>query len=68
MPLLQPDSWILDTHITYNGSPYSLKLYGNTWKLESIAPSDITKIAEQARKEHEQGHQHGPNCGCGHKE
>ena len=38
---LQPDSWILDTHITYNNSPYSLKLYGNTWKLESIAPRSV---------------------------
>ncbi len=38
---LQPDSWILDTHITYNGSPYSLKLYGNTWKLETIAPVNV---------------------------
>lgn len=38
---LQPDSWILDTHITYDSSPYSLKLYGNTWKLESIAPRSV---------------------------
>jgi poly-gamma-glutamate synthesis protein (capsule biosynthesis protein) len=38
---LQPDSWILDTHVTYNNSPYSLKLYGNTWKLESIAPRSV---------------------------
>jgi len=38
---VQPDSWILDTRITYNNSPYSLKLYGNTWKLESIAPRDV---------------------------
>ncbi len=38
---LQPDSWILDTNVTYNNSPYSLKLYGNTWKLESIAPKSV---------------------------
>jgi poly-gamma-glutamate capsule biosynthesis protein CapA/YwtB (metallophosphatase superfamily) len=38
---MQPDSWTLDTLITYNNSPYSLKLYGNTWKLESIAPVSV---------------------------
>jgi len=38
---VQPDSWILDAVNTYNNSPYSLKLYGNTWKLESIAPRSV---------------------------
>ncbi|MFC1888096.1 CapA family protein, partial [Candidatus Cloacimonadota bacterium] len=33
----QPDHWSLDSDITMNNSPYSLKLYGNTWKSESIA-------------------------------
>jgi len=31
-----PDSWSLDTELTMNNSPYSLKLYGNTWKVETI--------------------------------
>jgi hypothetical protein len=34
----QPNAWALDTGITYNDSPYSLRLYGNTWKLEPIVP------------------------------
>lgn len=29
-------AWALDTIITYNNSAYSLKLWGNTWKVESI--------------------------------
>ena len=33
---IDPDSWTLDSINTYNNSPYSLKLYGNTWKLELI--------------------------------
>ncbi len=33
-----PDAWALDSTITYNNSPYSLKLYGNTWKIEMIEP------------------------------
>jgi len=36
-----PDSWRLDTIITYDSSPYSLRLFGNTWKLESIGPVPI---------------------------
>jgi len=31
-----PDSWLLDPNITMDNSPYSLKLYGNTWKVETI--------------------------------
>ncbi len=33
---MDPDSWYLDSMNTYNNSPFSLKLYGNTWKLEMI--------------------------------
>ncbi len=33
---IQPDAWILDSTNTYNNSLYSLKLYGNTWKIEMI--------------------------------
>jgi len=35
---MQPGAWALDTGITYNDSPYSLRLYGNTWKLEPVSP------------------------------
>ncbi len=31
-------AWSLDSNITYNNSSYSLKLWGNTWKVESIIP------------------------------
>ncbi|MEO0119431.1 MAG: CapA family protein [candidate division WOR-3 bacterium] len=37
----QPNFWRLDTIITHNNSRYSLKLYGNTWKIESITPQRI---------------------------
>ncbi|MBE0432986.1 hypothetical protein IBX73_05905, partial [candidate division WOR-3 bacterium] len=30
-----PDAWALDSTITFNNSAYSLKLWGNTWKVES---------------------------------
>ena len=36
-----PDDWALDSTITYNNSPYSLKLYGNTWKIEEIEPVPV---------------------------
>jgi len=35
---VQPDSWRLDSVRTAHSSRYSLKLFGNTWKVESIAP------------------------------
>ncbi|MCW8810004.1 MAG: CapA family protein [Ignavibacteriaceae bacterium] len=38
---IDPDMWSLDNTITYNNSPYSLKLFGNTWKLEVINPISI---------------------------
>ncbi len=46
----QPDAWELDSVITYNDSPYSLRLYGNTWKLEMIEPvvldtGDVWQVA-----------------------
>ncbi len=47
---LDPDSWLLDAEVTYDGSPYSLKLFGNTWKTEEIEPvtldfGDVWEIA-----------------------
>lgn len=43
-------AWSLDSSNTYNNSPYALKLWGNTWKVESIAPvtldtADVWQIA-----------------------
>jgi poly-gamma-glutamate capsule biosynthesis protein CapA/YwtB (metallophosphatase superfamily) len=43
-------AWSLDSNITYNNSPYSLKLWGNTWKIESIVPvtldsNDVWQVA-----------------------
>jgi len=35
---IQPTYWNLDNTTTYNGSQYSLKLYGNTWKRQIISP------------------------------
>ncbi|MBC8526508.1 MAG: CapA family protein [Candidatus Cloacimonetes bacterium] len=41
----EPDAWCLDSTITYSdslySSIYSLKLYGNTWKIEMIQPIEI---------------------------
>lgn len=31
-------AWTLDSSVTHNGSLYSLKLFGNTWKHQSISP------------------------------
>ncbi len=31
-----PDAWELNSTISWNNSPYSLKLFGNTWKLQII--------------------------------
>ncbi len=36
-----PNAWNLDSNLTFNNSPYSLKIYGNTWKIESITPMEI---------------------------
>ncbi len=35
---MEPDAWALDSLITYNNSAFSLKIWGNTWKIESIVP------------------------------
>ena len=37
----EPDSFSLDSTITYNSSPYSLKIFGNTWKIEQIEPISV---------------------------
>jgi poly-gamma-glutamate capsule biosynthesis protein CapA/YwtB (metallophosphatase superfamily) len=48
---MQPDAWEITTENTFNIlSEYSLKLYGNTWKIEAIEPvaiedNDIWQIA-----------------------
>lgn len=33
-----PSDWELNPTITFENSPWSLKLYGNTWKVQSITP------------------------------
>jgi len=33
---LEPGAWQLEPRITYGESPYSLRLFGNTWKREAI--------------------------------
>jgi len=45
-----PNAWALDSMNTYNNSAYSLKLWGNTWKVESIVPvtldtNDVWQVA-----------------------
>lgn len=45
-----PNSWSLDSVVTHNNSFRSLKLWGNTWKLERIAPvvldtGDVWRVA-----------------------
>ncbi len=35
-------AWSLDDANTYNGSPFSLKLFGNTWKIEPIAAETVS--------------------------
>jgi len=47
---VHPDSWTLDTLVTYHNSPYSLRLFGNTWKIEPIDPvrldsGDVWQVA-----------------------
>ena len=36
-----PDSWELDSDNTYNNSAYSLRIFGNTWKVQNIQPTTI---------------------------
>lgn len=33
-----PLDWELNSSITYENSPLSLRLFGNTWKVQSISP------------------------------
>ncbi|MGA9116389.1 MAG: CapA family protein [Bacteroidota bacterium] len=35
---MDPSGWTLDGTVTHGGSPFALKLTGNTWKTESITP------------------------------
>jgi len=39
---MQPDAWSLDSSNTYGDSQYSLKLFGNTWKILEIDPLPLT--------------------------
>jgi poly-gamma-glutamate capsule biosynthesis protein CapA/YwtB (metallophosphatase superfamily) len=42
---LSPDSWSLTTTNTHDGSEYSLRIYGNTWKAQPIEPYLISQDA-----------------------
>ncbi len=47
---IDTSDWALDSTITYGNSPFSLKLWGNTWKIESIVPvlldsGDVWQVA-----------------------
>ncbi|MDH5185920.1 MAG: PKD domain-containing protein, partial [candidate division WOR-3 bacterium] len=47
---IHPNAWALDSINTYDNSPYSLKLYGNTWKIEiidsiAVDTSDVWQVA-----------------------
>ncbi|HPI25594.1 MAG TPA: CapA family protein, partial [Candidatus Cloacimonadota bacterium] len=35
---IDPNAWALDASVTYEGSAYSLRLDGNTWKEQQISP------------------------------
>ena len=46
----EPNAWALDSTFTYNNSAFSLWLWGNTWKCESIQPvvidsGDVWQVA-----------------------
>lgn len=36
-----PDSWELNASVTWQNSPFSLKLFGNTWKVENLEPMPL---------------------------
>jgi poly-gamma-glutamate synthesis protein (capsule biosynthesis protein) len=38
-----PLDWELNSMITYENSPWSLKIFGNTWKVQSISPIAINE-------------------------
>lgn len=38
---IDPDGWELSGGVTYQDSPFSLRLYGNTWKLQEIEPLEV---------------------------
>ena len=51
---IQPNEWSLDSINTYSNSPFSLKLFGNTWKLEridsiAIDTNDVWQVAALVR-------------------
>ena len=55
---INPSGWQLNSSITYQSSPYSLRLSGNTWKLESIQPlsvndGDVWQVAAYIQSESE---------------
>jgi poly-gamma-glutamate capsule biosynthesis protein CapA/YwtB (metallophosphatase superfamily) len=39
---LEPDAWEITSLATYDSSLFSLMLYGNTWKIETLSPQVIS--------------------------
>ena len=56
-----PNSWYLSSSLTFFNSPYSLKLYGNTWKEELISPTIVSDgtVWQVAVYTQDQGEIHG---------
>jgi len=55
---LNPNFWELNASVTYNNSPFSLKITGNTWKMEAIQPvtidsGDVWQVAAYIQSEAE---------------
>lgn len=42
---IDPNAWALDASVTYDGSAYSLRLDGNTWKEQLISPHALGENA-----------------------
>lgn len=38
----EPNSWNLDQTVTYQNSNYSLRVYGNTWKIQDVTPRQVS--------------------------
>ncbi len=68
---MEPDAWTLDTNNTPNqNSDYSLKIFGNSWKIEEIEPTmidsnDVWQISEYIE---DKGEIHGFGLSDGNNE
>ena len=64
---LDPNSWTLTESTTHGGSLYALRIYGNTWKVEAIAPHavDAGTVLEVAVYVEDKGETHALGIGDG---